>query len=843
MDARLMKSLGNDPFDYEKKFAEDKRGEELASAARVWRTYLEECAASDGEMVEGWRDGLDVLLVFVSTIVLELGIPSLMEGKAGLFSAIVTTFVAQTSQSLQVDYGEVTTLLLIELINVQRSASNGSLVNNVPRSDLAFRPSTSDSWVNGLWFTSLSLSLTAALFAVLTNKWIHQYLSAPSGTPRDRCHVRQFRYMGLEQWRVGFIIGFLPVLMSASLAVFLVGLVLFIIPLRVSIASVVGAITFISFSAYIVTNFLPIIYPSCPYRTPLSQYVFPLYTYIRRRIPGSSTAHTLREAESTTVRDSADKMDVQALAWLINMSSNPSVESIVIESTSALPLKSVDSFKRRIDHTDVLLACTQALGRLFHEPDISVHESKVDRLIRATLRFTDFPYVFHRPPPAKDCFSPTLYADLLCVHPGCVEEARELVMSNLIASDDDRTAFRLQPIIWAHLLRWALSGPDKFEMMQMLFTEIPSFYWKADYVPITYAFEPLETKIPHGSGDGEMTLRMAIQRSLYIFVAENILCRPMYYQPPPYSRLDLLLGMAGSCSTRSMQNWPSIPLSFIASNRSLFIMIVESIGSLVDIASPHKDNDNRGAVLEYLYTLITSVEFDDPLTPREQTSALMMFFRVLNSTSSRPPFRETDWCTPQLATKSVRIALKDSGSPTHELGTYFFQHTSFTNETSAFFVSDLFEELRTQITNTALRTFLCLIITGLGSEYLGVHIRQQSLEYLHEPDNLFISCTTLIQRYDTRTLRRLALLHPEHLSWPGCLQRLEDSEMEELLVTDFKAFIQAGCVGAFGKVYEASYNPPIVLSPEKTTNLCSISGQRCCIGSSGLLQESLVVRR
>ncbi len=63
-----MKNLGNDPFDYEKKFAEDKRGEELASAARVWRTYLEECAASDGEMVEGWRDGLDVLLVFVSTI-------------------------------------------------------------------------------------------------------------------------------------------------------------------------------------------------------------------------------------------------------------------------------------------------------------------------------------------------------------------------------------------------------------------------------------------------------------------------------------------------------------------------------------------------------------------------------------------------------------------------------------------------------------------------------------------------------------------------------------------------------------------------------------------------------
>ncbi len=34
--------------------------------ARVWRTYLEECAEFDAEMLEGWRDGLDVLLVFVS---------------------------------------------------------------------------------------------------------------------------------------------------------------------------------------------------------------------------------------------------------------------------------------------------------------------------------------------------------------------------------------------------------------------------------------------------------------------------------------------------------------------------------------------------------------------------------------------------------------------------------------------------------------------------------------------------------------------------------------------------------------------------------------------------------
>ncbi|KAK0237116.1 hypothetical protein EDD85DRAFT_1023829 [Armillaria nabsnona] len=315
---------GNDPFDYEQKFPEDKQYEELGPTARVWRTYLEECTAFDIEMVEGWRDGLDVLLVF-----------------AGLFSA-------------------VTASLLFELIDVQRAAANGSLVNDVPRSGLTpfseFHPTTSDSLVNGLWFTSLSFSLTTALFAVLTKQWIHQYMSVPSGTPRDRC----------GQWGVGFIIGLLPVLMSASLFVFLVGLVVFLVPLEVSIAFVVGSITSTSFAAYFTTNLLPIICPSCPYKTPLSQYIFPLYTYIARHsfftslissisrdrsefspFPEKLPIRALREAERAAVNRSADEMEANALSWLFCMSSNPSVQIIVVEAISALPLESVATLKHR----------------------------------------------------------------------------------------------------------------------------------------------------------------------------------------------------------------------------------------------------------------------------------------------------------------------------------------------------------------------------------------------------------------------------------------------------------------------------------------------------------------
>ncbi|KAK0451129.1 hypothetical protein EV421DRAFT_1213347 [Armillaria borealis] len=55
-----------------------------------------------------------------------------------------------------------------------------------------FIASTTSIWVNGLWFTSLALSLTTALVSVLVKQWLHHYMALPSGTPRERSLLRQF---------------------------------------------------------------------------------------------------------------------------------------------------------------------------------------------------------------------------------------------------------------------------------------------------------------------------------------------------------------------------------------------------------------------------------------------------------------------------------------------------------------------------------------------------------------------------------------------------------------------------------------------------------------------------
>ncbi|KAL1671472.1 hypothetical protein EV122DRAFT_179364, partial [Schizophyllum commune] len=155
-------------YDYEEKYDEDAYGEELGPNARFWHVLLDEGRVYDADMVEGWRDTLDVLLVF-------------------------------------------------------RAWANGSPVSDVPRSHIslnAVSASKLDYWCNGLWYMSLALSLSVALMAVLVKQWLQAYQSHVSGTPKHQALIRQFRLIGVERWNLPLIVGLLPMLLHASLLLF-----------------------------------------------------------------------------------------------------------------------------------------------------------------------------------------------------------------------------------------------------------------------------------------------------------------------------------------------------------------------------------------------------------------------------------------------------------------------------------------------------------------------------------------------------------------------------------------------------------------------------------------------
>ncbi len=769
-------------------------------------------------------------------------------------------------------------MLLFELIDVQRAAANGTLINNVPRSNLTpfsdFHPTISDSLINGLWFTSLSFSLATALFAVLIKQWIHQYVAVPSGTPRDRCRVRQFRYMGLQRWGVGFIIGLLPVLLTMSLGIFLVGLVLFLVPLQVTIASIVGAITFISFTAYFVSNFLPIIYPSCPYKTPLLQFIFPLYAYIAHNhffssaISSSSTnskpcIHTLQGAEHSAVESSGEEMDTHALAWLFNMSSNPSVQTIVVESTGTLPLASVEPLKQ---HAKGILKMCRALSIFLLSP--IEDEGRFDRLARAGLclgnvhnsTWSDLLKL------EKNQSSPEIYAELLAIYPKilCNSDDLEQVF-NLLKAQLMRPADQLlllQPIVWGSLFQKLLplnshSWDSVSSLIQPLFSVISPSYWHADYKPLPLFLGRDQLKICLTSdtiheNSYPVRLDTAIYEHLSPYVADAIF---QYFRDASDSvfhsdssnefsalqdsRLHALLIMASLPSIQKVPITDSSIVSFfgkILVNISIYMNVYKF--NLLDNNFPSfKLDDNHYSVLKLLYTLISSEEFSSAsMRSLDQRITLVTFLRVLNSTCPHPCFLPKDWCTPFMASKFVQIAfqnktqtLQDNNrqywplsfeSASDELILYFLRFTPTVNLVFSHLVSECYldqigklhgDDFFSNANNGYLPMILDTIIVQMTPDVLDQEIFQQSMAHIFEPKNLFTICAVHICRGLFKYLRHLAQVCPDHPAWPECLQKLNTISVAEIFgshnnspdwithnISEFKEFVEGGCVGDFG---------------------------------------------
>ncbi|KAK0197018.1 hypothetical protein F5146DRAFT_1116373 [Armillaria mellea] len=207
------------------------------------RTYLDERVTFDANMIEEPRNSVDVLLVF-----------------AGLFSVVVRTLVVQTSQSLQTDYAEISANLLFEIINIQRALASDASLDIVSPSPLD----------------------PNMLFVATTTR--------------------------LQEWRVLVIIGLLlSVLMNTALAIFFVGLVIYLGPLQI---------------AWIVDS------------QPVS----------------ISEWKDLQAMESEAVQSISGYLSLTVLHWLFSMTSNPTVQSIAMQAVAGLDL-SLKSNAERLSAT------------------------------------------------------------------------------------------------------------------------------------------------------------------------------------------------------------------------------------------------------------------------------------------------------------------------------------------------------------------------------------------------------------------------------------------------------------------------------------------------------------
>jgi hypothetical protein len=184
--------------------------------------------------------------------------------QSGLFSTILTAFIAASITWLQEDYTQ-TTAALLEQISLQ--LANDSL-RKIPAQRPNFEIAVTDIVINVLWFLSLGFSLAAALFGVIVKRWLREYSMWQLEPPQDAIPLRQIRYEAFMQWEVPLIVALLPGLLEIAIILFMVGISVMLWTLQTLLALVVTlfSIIFLVIAFYAVV--LPVFFPHCPYRSP-----------------------------------------------------------------------------------------------------------------------------------------------------------------------------------------------------------------------------------------------------------------------------------------------------------------------------------------------------------------------------------------------------------------------------------------------------------------------------------------------------------------------------------------------------------------------------------------------
>ncbi|ESK84362.1 hypothetical protein Moror_10171 [Moniliophthora roreri MCA 2997] len=250
-----------------------------------WERMLKEASRHDEDMVKGWRDDIDTLLVF-----------------AGLFSAVVTAFAIESYQWLDKDPADTTVILLTQLISLQ---INGSQTTSLEPTQ--FKPDASSIRINIFWFLSLILSLASALFGLLCKQWVREHQrDTTTRTPGEALALRQLRRDSFEKWGVSSFLSALPILLEVALLFFFIG----VLDLLWNRHPIPFAICFVAVSLSVGLYFLTTLLPTlavprdqrddienghfnqlsyqfiCPYKSPQAWLVYRLSSALLRPLLG-----------------------------------------------------------------------------------------------------------------------------------------------------------------------------------------------------------------------------------------------------------------------------------------------------------------------------------------------------------------------------------------------------------------------------------------------------------------------------------------------------------------------------------------------------------------------------
>ncbi|KAG9121745.1 hypothetical protein FRC07_002166, partial [Ceratobasidium sp. 392] len=303
------------------RIAAEKPGEELAPDAVIWEMYVEEAKEQDAELVGGKNGNLDQMLLF-----------------ATLFSAILTAFIIESKDLLQQDSAELTVTLLLAIAQSQQRVEQGTPQTLPPVELPPFSAPMSARWINGLWYTALGLSLSAALVAMLAKEWLSSFLASRPRAPQAYALKRQTRLEGFTRWKALHIIDLLPAMLHLSLLLFSLGLTIYLKTIDSGAAITVVIITVTTALFYLGTALLGARSEACPFHTQFSKYLRILLDQI------STSNRALRSSEIGVDTESGNYTsddELGALIWLAKNARDPTVEDCAYQALAGLRISQV----------------------------------------------------------------------------------------------------------------------------------------------------------------------------------------------------------------------------------------------------------------------------------------------------------------------------------------------------------------------------------------------------------------------------------------------------------------------------------------------------------------------
>ncbi|KAL1705460.1 hypothetical protein EV121DRAFT_279597 [Schizophyllum commune] len=185
------------------------------------------------------RENIDTLLVF-----------------AGLFSGVATAFIIESYRWLLLEPDDMSAEYLRRILEVLSNSTVPAISQSSGRPSL---PDDIVALINGLWFSSLTLSLSSALIGIVSKQWLHEYLRDAGRSQMTNLSVRQVKYQGLSRWYVDTIIALIPLFLQGALFLFLAGVVYLLWHIQPVIAAVVSALALSIAVFFIMTTVLPAI--------------------------------------------------------------------------------------------------------------------------------------------------------------------------------------------------------------------------------------------------------------------------------------------------------------------------------------------------------------------------------------------------------------------------------------------------------------------------------------------------------------------------------------------------------------------------------------------------------